>query len=96
MELLKNYDCQILYHPRKANIVADALSRKSMGSLAHRADQKREAIKELCRLFNQGHSLEVSETQPMIVHFWVRSDMIEEIKVVQDLDLVLVKLKEKA
>ena len=35
VELLKDYDCQILYHPGKANVVADALSRKSMGSLAH-------------------------------------------------------------
>ena len=35
MELLKDYDCTIDYHPGKANIVADALSRKSTGSLAY-------------------------------------------------------------
>ncbi|GJZ69021.1 putative reverse transcriptase domain-containing protein [Tanacetum coccineum] len=28
LELLNNYDCEIRYHPRKANVVADALSRK--------------------------------------------------------------------
>ncbi|GJX00386.1 putative reverse transcriptase domain-containing protein [Tanacetum coccineum] len=28
LELLSDYDCEICYHPRKANIVADALSRK--------------------------------------------------------------------
>ncbi|GKB02803.1 putative reverse transcriptase domain-containing protein, partial [Tanacetum coccineum] len=27
-ELLSDYDCKIRYHPRKANVVADALSRK--------------------------------------------------------------------
>ena len=33
MELLKNYDCTIEYHPSKANVVADALSWKSTGNL---------------------------------------------------------------
>jgi len=28
LELLKDYDLQLQYHPRKANVVADALSRK--------------------------------------------------------------------
>ncbi|GJV33709.1 putative reverse transcriptase domain-containing protein [Tanacetum coccineum] len=28
LELLTDYDCEIRYHPRKANVVADALSRK--------------------------------------------------------------------
>ncbi|GKA98989.1 putative reverse transcriptase domain-containing protein [Tanacetum coccineum] len=28
LELLSNYDCDIRYHPRKANVVVDALSRK--------------------------------------------------------------------
>ena len=35
MKLLKNYDCTIDYHPGKANVVANALSRKSTRSLAY-------------------------------------------------------------
>jgi len=31
LELLKDYDIDILYHPGKANVVANSLSRKSMG-----------------------------------------------------------------
>lgn len=33
IELFKGYDCIIYYHPRKANIVADSLSRKSIETL---------------------------------------------------------------
>jgi phosphotransferase system HPr-like phosphotransfer protein len=34
LKLIKNYDCEINYHPGKANVVADMLSRKSMVELA--------------------------------------------------------------
>ena len=34
IELLKDYDCNILYHPGKANVVVDALRRKSYGSMS--------------------------------------------------------------
>ena len=33
MELIKDYDCMIYYHPGKANVVEDALSRKSVQKL---------------------------------------------------------------
>ncbi|CAH1420923.1 unnamed protein product [Lactuca virosa] len=32
LDVVNDYDCDILYHPSKANVVADALSRKSAGS----------------------------------------------------------------
>ena len=34
LELVKDYDCEILYHPGKSNVVADALSRKVVHSAA--------------------------------------------------------------
>ncbi|KAL0549087.1 hypothetical protein IC582_013567 [Cucumis melo] len=34
LQLVKDYDCEILYHPGKANVVADALSRKVSHSAA--------------------------------------------------------------
>ena len=40
MEFLKDYDFTLDYHPSKANVVADALSRKSRGALASIASRK--------------------------------------------------------
>ena len=54
MKLLKDYDCSILYHPGKANVVVDELSRKSAGSLAHTSTKRRPIIKELHELIDQG------------------------------------------
>ncbi|WP_241751057.1 hypothetical protein, partial [Vibrio vulnificus] len=34
LELLKDYDCTIEYHPSKANVVTNALSGKSNSSVA--------------------------------------------------------------
>ena len=33
MELIKDYDCVIDYHPGKANVVVDVLSRKTVQTL---------------------------------------------------------------
>ena len=60
LELLKDYDCDILYHPGKANMVADALSRKSSGSLAHISVEKRLLIQELHELVDQGLMMKIS------------------------------------
>ena len=94
VELLKDYDCRILYHPGKANVVADALSRKSMGSLAHISVYKRSIVKELRDLFNMGVQFEVTESQGLVAQFQVRPLLIDEIKANQDKDPCFIKLRE--
>ncbi|KAK4339547.1 hypothetical protein RND71_041009 [Anisodus tanguticus] len=50
LELLKDYDVDIFYHPGKANVVVDTLSRKSIGSLRHIKVDKLEMTRDLYQL----------------------------------------------
>ncbi|GJY14925.1 putative reverse transcriptase domain-containing protein [Tanacetum coccineum] len=45
LELLSDYDCEILYHPGKANVVADALSRKERNKPLQTEARKPENLK---------------------------------------------------
>lgn len=47
LKLVKDYDCTIHYHPGKANVVADALRRKSIGQLTSLSTTQMELIKDL-------------------------------------------------
>ena len=47
MELMKDYDCFIHYHSGKVNVVANALSRKSLSSLTHIQVERRPIVQEL-------------------------------------------------
>ena len=38
------------YHPGKDNVVADALSRLSMGSVAHVEEERKDLVKDVHRL----------------------------------------------
>lgn len=64
LELIKDYDCKILYHPGKANVVADALSRKN-----------------------------ASELTCMLAQLRVQPVIYDQVKLAQDLDPNLLKLK---
>ncbi|EOY03078.1 Retrotransposon protein, putative [Theobroma cacao] len=91
MELLKDYDCTILYHPGKANVVADAFSRKSMGSLAHISTGRRSLVKEIHSLGDIGVHLEVAETNALLAHFRVRPILMDKIKEAQSKDEFVTK-----
>ncbi|XP_070050603.1 uncharacterized protein [Nicotiana tomentosiformis] len=94
LELLKYYDIDILYHPGKANVVADALSRKSMGSLAHLEAYQRPLAKEIHRLSSLGVRLTNSSEGEVIVQNRAESSLVVEVKGKQYDDPLLVQLKE--
>ena len=50
LELLKDYDLTISYHPRKANVVADALSRKSARNLATLLTTQKHILEDLRKM----------------------------------------------
>ena len=82
MELLKDYDVTILYHPGYATIVADALSRKagSMGSLAHLQVSRRPQVEEVQTLANDFMRLDVNEKGGFLACVEARSSFLDKIK----------------
>src|SRR3989442_5751825 len=77
LELLKDYDCTIEYHPGKANVVADALSRKGDGTSAYSQVSSLSLVSELKRL-----NLDVEgDTDRVLLATWkVRTVLREKIQ----------------
>ena len=97
MELLKDYDITILYHPGKANVIADALSRKagSMGSLAHLQASRRPLAREVQILANDLMRLQVNEKGGFLACVEARSSFLDKIKGRQFDDEKLRRIQEK-
>ncbi|KAH9801818.1 Endonuclease [Citrus sinensis] len=91
IELIKDYDCTIDYHPGKANVVADALSRKSSSSIAHLRVKYMPLLIELRYL---GIELNAENYGALIANFRVRSTLIDKVHQMQAQDPQLMKLKE--
>ena len=82
MELLKDYDITILYHPGKANVVADALSRKSRehGKSSHLEVSRHPLSREVQILANDFMRLEVLEKGGFLACVEARSSFLDKIK----------------
>ena len=92
--MLKDYNKSILYHPCKANVVADALSRMSMGSVSHINEAKKDLVNNVHRLTRLGVRLEDSPNGGFLVHHNSKSSLVVEVKYMQHIDLALIELKE--
>ena len=90
MELIKDYDCTIEYHPGKANVVADALSRKVSGSLAYIQTIRLPLMVELRDL---GVDLSMDYSGTLLASFQVRPLLVDRIREAQFVDPQLMKIR---
>ena len=90
IELIKDYECTIEYHPRKANVVADALSRRPMSSLSH---VRVVHLPRLIELRSLGVRLELTDSGALLATFHVRPVLIDRIRELQIQDPQIVKLR---
>jgi hypothetical protein len=93
LELIKDYDSQVFYHPGKANVVADALSRKSRDAEAETAT----TIDELAQQFSV---VQINNTltgeSPTLAALVVQPLTRERIRIAQENDEELRELIAKA
>ena len=90
--MIKDYDCTIEYHPEKANVIADALSRRPESSLSHMRSGYFPLLVDLRAL---GAILEVKDLGALLATFYVRSLLVDHILVGQSQDPQMIKLKEE-
>ena len=93
VELIKDYECTIEYHPGKANVVANSLSRKFTGSISH---LKAVYLLRLVELRSLCVRLELTDTGALLATFHVRLVLIDRIRELQTQDQTVIKLKREA
>ena len=82
------------YHTCKGNIVADALSRKSIGSTTHIEDEKKELAKDIHRQARLGVRLVHYTSEGVSVHPSSISFLVVEVKKGHQLDPFLIEMNE--
>ncbi|KAJ8754865.1 hypothetical protein K2173_015377 [Erythroxylum novogranatense] len=90
IELLKDYDLLIEYHPGKTNVVADALSRKS--SIAHVRTVYLPLLEEMAKL---KISLKQEDSDCLLDNFRVRPILREKVIELQIQDAELSRLRDE-
>ena len=77
MKFIKDYDLIIDYHPGKANVVMDSLSRKSFVTLAHICTAY---VLLLLDMKSLGISLDYDGYGALLASFMVRPTLVDQIR----------------
>ena len=83
----------LYYHLGKANVVANAINRLSMGSLSHVEEGKKKMVKDIHRLANLGGRLLYSKDGGVIVHELAKSSLCAKVMEKQVEDPILMQIK---
>ncbi|GKV24406.1 hypothetical protein SLEP1_g34021 [Rubroshorea leprosula] len=92
LELLKDYDLVINYHPGKANVVADALSRKNHSMLAVLITSQRYILEDLIKMDVRVYR---HDLDALLASLQVQPTLIEKIKIAQLDDPFLQQMRKK-
>ena len=84
---------RVYYLPGKANVVADVLSRLSMGSVAHVEEERKELVKDVHKLGHLGVCLTSISDSGVTVQNGVESSLFMKVKEKQDIDPMLFEIK---
>jgi len=80
MELVADYDLEIAYHPGKANVVADALTRKRVGAAPGRSVQalvSEIGALRLCAVTREPLGLEAVDRADLLSRVWLAHEKDE-------------------
>ena len=80
---MEDYDFDLQYHPGKANVVADALSRKTVSSLASLAIREWEMLSDIGQFDLQ---LGATEGQAILFAAIVQPTLVDQVIVAQQTD----------
>jgi hypothetical protein len=93
LELLNNYDCSINYHPGKANVVADALSRRvTTSEVAAMFTTRKELLLDMDRADIE---LAMEGVQSYLGKLTLEPTLLEQIRVAQFTNDELIKIREE-
>ncbi|KAI5317429.1 hypothetical protein L3X38_037136 [Prunus dulcis] len=92
VELIKDYDCTIEHHPGQANVVADALSGKGSGNLAH---LRMAYLPLLVELRKDSVDLEMTQQGGILASWHVRPILAERVIIdqLEDPNMCVIRLE---
>ena len=96
LELLKDYYMSVHYHPGKANVVADVLSRLFMGSVSHVEVERKELVKDVYKFVRLGVRLMSISHRGITVQNGVEYSLVVDVKEKQHTNSIFLELRSAA